>query len=71
MTELSPVPPVSTFVIRLWREWSAGGARWRGRIEHIQSRESTAFVDLDEMLNFLRCFGVMAEDENLPASEHK
>ena len=39
MAESPPVPPVSTFVVRFWQEWSAAGARWRGRVEHVQSGE--------------------------------
>jgi len=67
MAEPSPVPPVSTFVIRFWREWSAAGPRWRGRIEHVQSGEGAAFLDLDGMLDFLRRLGVMADDESQTA----
>jgi hypothetical protein len=52
MAESSPVPLVSTFVIRFWQEWSAAGPRWRGRIEHVQSGESVAFLNLDGMLDF-------------------
>jgi hypothetical protein len=56
MTEPSPVPPISTFVVHFWHEWSAAGSRWRGRIEHVQSGESTAFVGLGGMLDFIRRF---------------
>jgi len=71
MAESSPVPPVSTFVIRFWREWSAAGPRWRGRIEHVQSGESAAFLDVDGMLGFVRRVGVMGNDESRPAREEK
>jgi hypothetical protein len=64
MTEPSSFPPVSTLVIRLWREWSVAGSRWRGRIQHVQSGESAAFLDLEGMLDFLRRFGVKAEDDS-------
>lgn len=57
------IPPVSTLVIRLWREWSAAGSRWRGRIEHVESGEGAAFLDLQGMLDFLRRFGVKAGDD--------
>ena len=60
----SPIPEVSTFVVRFWREWSAAEPRWRGRIEHVLSGDTVAFIDLDQMLAFLRRFGVMAEDES-------
>jgi hypothetical protein len=60
------VPPVSTFVVRVWREWSAGAGRWRGCIEHVQSGRSAAFVDLGVMLRFLRCFGLGEDDGDQP-----
>ena len=71
MAESSPVPPVSTFVVRFWQEWSAAGPRWRGRIEHVQSGESAAFLGVDEMLEFVRCIGVMGGDESRPEREEK
>jgi hypothetical protein len=70
MTEPSPVPPASTFIVRLWREWSAAGPRWRGRIEHVQSGESVAFLGLDGMLDFMRRLGAIADDESWPAGEN-
>ena len=54
MTSTAPV----TFVLRFWREPSAGQARWRGQIEHVQSGQSAAFLDLEAMLRFLRRFGM-------------
>jgi hypothetical protein len=63
MLEPSRGTPASTFVIRSWREWSAAGPRWRGRIDHVQSGESAAFHDLDGMLGFLGRFGVIADGE--------
>jgi hypothetical protein len=69
MAEPSPIPPVSTFVIRFWREWSAAGPRWRGRVEHVQSGESATFMGLDAMLDFFRRFGVMADNESWPARD--
>jgi hypothetical protein len=69
VAELTPRPSVSTFVIRFWREWSAAGPRWRGRIEHVQSGESVTFLDLDEMLDFVRRIGVMGGDESRPARD--
>jgi hypothetical protein len=56
MAEPPPVSPVSTFVVRIWHEWSAEGSRWRGRIEHLQSGESAAFLELKETLAFIRRF---------------
>ncbi len=69
MTESSPVPPISTFVVRFWQDWSATGPRWRGHIEHVQSGESAAFLDLNAMLDFVRHVGVMEGDEGRPAGE--
>ena len=71
MSESSRVPTVSTFVLRFWREQSAAGSRWRGRIEHVLSGDSAAFIHLDQMLEFLRRFGVIVEDENPPAGEEE
>lgn len=47
-----------TFVVRFWREASAGEVRWRGRIEHVPSGEGAAFLDAEGMLRFLRQFGI-------------
>jgi hypothetical protein len=69
MAESSPVPPVSTFVVRFWQEWSVAGPRWRGRIEHVQSGESIAFLNWDGMLDFIRRFGAMSDDESWPAKK--
>jgi hypothetical protein len=65
MPESSSVSPDSTFVVRFRREWSAAGPRWRGWVEHVQSGEDTAFLDLGEMLRFIRQFGAMADNEML------
>jgi hypothetical protein len=51
-----------TFIIRFWRGISAGELRWRGRIEHIQSKESATFLELEGMLDFIQRFGVKMED---------
>ncbi len=64
VAEPAPVSPVSTFVVRFWREWSAAGSRWRGRIEHVQSGESATFLGLDGMLEFIQCFGVMVDKQS-------
>jgi hypothetical protein len=66
MAEPSGAPPASTFVIRFWREWSAAGSRWRGRIEHVQSGQRADFVKLESILEFVRGLGVMAEDRISP-----
>ena len=69
MAESSPIPPVSTFVVRFWQEWSAAGSRWRGRVEHVRSGESATFLDLNGMLDFIRRFGAMLDDESQPAKK--
>jgi hypothetical protein len=71
MAESTPVPPASTFVVRFWQEWSAAGPRWRGRIEHVQSGESAAFLDLDGMLDFVRRIGVMGNAGDQLARKEK
>lgn len=60
MGAFSPGPPINTFVVRFWREWSVAGPRWRGQIDHVQSGASARFLDLEEMLDVIRGFGVMA-----------
>ena len=69
MAESSPVSPVSTFVVRFWQEWSAAGPRWRGRIEHVQSGESVAFLNWDGMLDFIRRFGAMPDNGGQPVKK--
>jgi hypothetical protein len=59
MAEPPPVSPVSTFVVRLWHEWTAEGPHWRGRIEHLQSGESRAFLDWDGLLSFVHRFAAL------------
>ncbi len=48
----------ATFVVRFWREWSAGEPLWRGRIEHVQSGQAVSFRDIEGLLEFLQRFGV-------------
>ena len=62
VAEPSSISPVSTFIIRFWREWSAAGWRWRGRIEHVQSGESTSCLDLEGVLGFMQDRGVMSDN---------
>ena len=57
MTEEPSPPPISTFVIRFWREWSAAGPRWRGQIKHVESGETTTFLDWKQMLDFFHRIG--------------
>jgi len=60
----APAAFMVTFVLRFQRETTAGESRWRGSIEHVPSGESTAFLDIDVMLSFLRRFGITAEDQH-------
>jgi hypothetical protein len=69
LTESPSIPPASTFVVRMWYEGTAEGPRWRGRIEHLQSGEAIAFVESEEMVRFLRRFGVDAGNRGQPTLE--
>lgn len=71
MAEPSLVASISTFVVRFWREWSIVGSRWRGRIEHVESGESVAFVDVGAMLDFLRRLGVVPSGRSEAASNEQ
>ena len=64
VAEPSSSPPVSTFIVRFWREWSSTGPRWRGHIEHIQSGESATSLDLHGILDFLQRHGIMVDHSN-------
>jgi hypothetical protein len=66
MAEPSRISPASTFVIRFWREWSASAARWRGRIEHVQSGQRADFVQPEDILRFVGGFGIMSNDQTSP-----
>lgn len=54
--------PLSTFVIRIWKEWSTDGGTWRGNIEHLESKKRTGFQDLESMLDFLQSFGLLNKE---------
>jgi hypothetical protein len=69
MAESPSVPPISTFVVRFWREWSVAGSRWRGRIEHVQSGKSATFSDLKGLLHFIRKVGIMANNASSTGEE--
>jgi hypothetical protein len=51
----------TTFVIRFQREWSGAEARWRGRIEHVQSGQRAEFLGVEGLLGFLGRFGISSE----------
>ncbi|MGE5463286.1 MAG: hypothetical protein ACM3PS_08020 [Syntrophothermus sp.] len=56
----------STFIIRIWLEWSESGSCWRGQIEHIQSRQKSAFLNLEEMGGFIQNFVAIPAGRNDP-----
>jgi len=53
--------PLSTFVIRVWQEWSPDGGTWRGNIEHLESQERVGFQDTESIIAFLRSFGIITQ----------
>jgi hypothetical protein len=65
VVEASSIPPASTFVVRFWWERSAAGARWRGRIEHVQSGESASCLSLESIVGFVQRLGVMTDSQSL------
>jgi hypothetical protein len=71
MSEPVGVTRVFTFVVRFWREWSAAGLRWRGRIQHVESGDATSFVEMGRMLQFLGSAGALDEDGNSPAGQEE
>jgi hypothetical protein len=68
MTEPTPDPTVSTFVVRFLQEWSAAGPRWRGRIEHIPSGKSVAFLQQEVIWQFIQGFGIMPDGTDQPGT---
>ena len=66
MSETPEVPPLSTFVIRFWREWSVTGPRWRGQADHVQSGETASFLALDELLAIMHRYGIMTGQAKHP-----
>ena len=70
MAEPSSIAPASTFVVRFWREWSAVGSRWRGRIEHVQSGQSATTLDLQAITDFIQRQGIMADPSHEPPTEN-
>jgi hypothetical protein len=68
---------ITTFVVRFWREWSGTEARWRGRIEHVQSGRRADFLEVEGLVGCLERFGIgaaeppvrSADDATSPAQE--
>jgi hypothetical protein len=65
----SALPTAQTFVIRIWRETGGKALQWRGRIEHVQSRENCGFVRLEEMIEFLGRFGLLEQDQSMQGQQ--
>jgi hypothetical protein len=61
----------STFVVRIWLEWSESGSCWRGQIEHMQSRQKGAFLNLEEMGGFIQKFVSVPAGRNDPIKADK
>ena len=66
---IDPTTLIVTFVLRFWRERTTSEVHWRGRIEHVPSGESVAFIEFDAMLSFLQRFGISAQEQHLRTSE--
>jgi hypothetical protein len=49
----------NTFIVRIWREWSEAGSCWRGQIEHLQSKQKCAFLNLEEIVTFIQGYVTM------------
>lgn len=60
MSQRPGLPAISTFVIRIWHDWSLSGPRWVGRIEHLQSGRSRAFHELEEATDFIFAHGALS-----------
>ncbi len=66
-SEHPPVFTGSTFILRIWVEWSKAGPCWRGQIIHVQSGERRGFLCLEDMLKFIRGYAAMplAEEQDV------
>ena len=51
--------PLNTFVIRFWRRGAEAGSGWVGKIHHVQSEQSSVFIDFEAMQDFIHEFGVV------------
>jgi hypothetical protein len=60
-----PTKPTTatTFVVRFWREWSAGEPRWRGQIEHVSSGQAANFFGTAGLVAFLWQFGICCDSD--------
>jgi hypothetical protein len=70
MTYPSFPSPTCTFVVRLRPERSPSGLQWRGRIEHVHSRQSAAFCELQGLLTFFQRFGILLDSSAMPDAEN-
>ena len=60
-----PNNPVSTFVIRVWREWSTSTTGWRGSVEHLESSTRAAFEDFERLQRFFQSNGMFIEKKEV------
>lgn len=63
MIEIPLHRAVNTFVVRIWYEHSLATPRWRGRIEHLQSGRTLAFLELEQALAFIHALGMFASGQ--------
>ncbi len=57
-TDMPNTTITSTFVVRFWCEWTGAEARWRGRVEHVESGQRASFLTLAGLLGFFGRFGI-------------
>jgi hypothetical protein len=60
--------PVSTFVVRIWPEWSAQGPAWRGHVVHLQSGCKRGFRETATMLAFMNQMAAIETDTGSASS---
>jgi hypothetical protein len=53
----------STFIIRIWYEWSLTESRWYGRVEQLNTNQTMTFQELSQLLTFFADFGIVNEGE--------
>ena len=58
-----------TFVVRFWRETSAGEVRWRDRIEHVQSGKQADFLQVDGLVTIPKRYGISAKTRSAGGDE--
>ena len=59
--------PLSTFVVRFWRDLGTDAPRWHGHVRHIQSGDQVSFADEATLMEFIRRWVMMRGEEERPA----